>query len=506
MTGKYIENHLELLEIINTIPAAETAKMAIVRPTTRFEIVTADNPDMARTLELQEQYIQSNIGSIQGLSTEQISQKRKELIREFQKPLSQQAFKEQQGLLAKMAAHGVPTPTILEDKGNLETAEFDYFTDMIFATDTGQYYDRDGELCFIQASFKNKQRQGEERLATAQAVNIGATVQTLVGKNGEPLTFEGGDIRQMPGKKLFLIGQGHRSHAETSIAVAKMTGYYVLPIKLLQEQFYHLDCCFLPLPNDSAVIYEGEYVLDEKGNQVFDQNGWPVITAGTESMTEESRALIRTLYAPEKLVLISKEEALAFATNAAVLQSSTDNRFKMFLNGDRSLPITDEKQAIKEHRISYTAENLKRIVEVTDGCMDLIETPYSTMHGSGGSVRCTVQEVACTIAAMTPHKTKGGHFINSYKKLVNNVSNIDSKEMIKELVYGALDVIEKPKSPAAGFFSRSRSKSLLAHSGEFSLKTGSATDSSLSNSTDSTISADYLTADEYQDASIDFSL
>lgn len=428
----YISTRQELLAIV--IPAAETAKMAIVRPTTHFEVVTADNPDMIRTLEAQQSFIEKRLAEITiPLSDAERASKANELEREFQRSLTLRAIEEQKGLLAALEVHGIPTFQLVEDKGAMETTRFGFYTDQVFATDTGQYYDVDGQLQFIPSRFKNKQRQGEERLAHAQADNLGAQVHILYSKDGRRLTFEGGDIRQMPGRKLFFVGQGHRSDAETSKAIAEVSGYYVLPIKLLQKQFYHIDCCFLPLPNDAAVIYEGDYLLDGDGGSILDEHGWPVIVPGTETMPVESRALIRTIYAPHQLILISKAEALAFATNAAVLQSSKDGRFKMFVNGESNLVSTDDEPgAIATHRRSFTRAHLAEIHAATQGKMDIIEVPYSTIQRSGGSVRCTVQEVACTQEALRLHKDNPFYFSNRLDHLERCLSSSIQQDNTQE--------------------------------------------------------------------------
>lgn len=393
----YITKQSNLQNIINYIPMAETAKVAIVRPTRHFSVVTADNPDMVKTIELQNAYVREKLNEIiEPLKGKELEQKKQIFIKEFQKMLSYQAHKEQLNLISKLKEEGIPIAELLEDKGKLANGEFNFYTDQIFATDTGQYYVSNGALKFLPSNFKNHQRRGEERLAIIQAKNFGAEVLPLFSISGKKLNFEGGDIRQMVGRKLFFVGQGHRSDPETSKLIAKITGYYVIPIILIQEQFYHLDCCFLPLPNDAAVIYEGEYILNEAGETICNEHGWPVIIPGTETMSDNSRALIRTIYSNDKLILISKAEALAFATNAAILQNTLDNRFKMFVNGENREDILDKQQAILDHTISYTDEHLEKIKEVTSDQMDIVEIPFQTMHSSGGSVRCTIQEVACT--------------------------------------------------------------------------------------------------------------
>lgn len=453
----FITDIRQLLEILDSIPPAETAKIAVVRPTTHFAIVTADNPDMVETLRSQENFVRQGLEnlekiSVEPLTREQSEQKTMELRREFQGNLAKKAYQEQQGLLKNLTEQGIPIRTILEDKGKLETAPFDYFTDQIFATDTGEYFNQEGKPVFMPSHFKNKQRQGEERLAEAQAENIGAEIRPLVGKHGEKLIFEGGDVRQMVGKKLFLIGQGPRSEAETGAVIAETSGYHVIPVKLLDPQFYHLDCCFLPLPNDAALIYEGQYEKDAEGNYLLDENLWPRIIPGTETMAIESRALIRTLYRETQLVLLRKDEASAFATNAAVLQSSKDGRFKMFVNGIPNQPLPNEALAIASQQISLTKKSILEILRVTAGLMDIIEVPYSTMHGSGGSVRCTINELCCTREAMRPDITRPhsyyfGQAVDRLEKRIQRSRTTSIKEPDSEESKSSED--EEPPAPSA---------------------------------------------------------
>lgn len=396
---------------LNNIPIAESAKVAVMRPTTHFKVVTGDNPDMKNTLRKQQEFVRQGLLALVNPSEEEVTEKINQLTTAFQKKLSDKAQIEQTALIKEIRSAGIPIRTLWEDKGVLENGHCGFYTDQIFATDTGLYFEKDDELCFIPACFKNPQRQGEERLASANAENMGATVTPLRSRTGESLTFEGGDVRQMIGRKLFFIGQGHRSDPKAAEAIEDASGYTVVPIKLLQEQFYHLDCCFLPLPGDAAVIYEGEYELDGS----LDENGWPKIIAGTATMAPESRARIRQLYPPEKLVLIGYQEALAFATNAVILQHPSSGEYHMFVNG--SDKRQDEKQALAEQKISYTSANLAKIQAVTGNTMTIHQTPYSTMHVSGGSIRCTVLELACKSSAIShPHVGKLGFFSKALDK------------------------------------------------------------------------------------------
>ena len=57
-------NHVLQDQGINAIPAAATAKLAITRPPSNFQILTADNPDMVRFLASQDEYIRENLTKI----------------------------------------------------------------------------------------------------------------------------------------------------------------------------------------------------------------------------------------------------------------------------------------------------------------------------------------------------------------------------------------------------------------------------------------------------------
>ena len=439
MTDRNYINTLEKLKnlLTDTIPTSEYARIATIRPTKHFAIDTADNPDMVATIAAREVFVEKELASRMesAPASVNIEELKQEITDAYNADVAKKAFEQQATLKCKLKESGIVVHELVEDRGRLENGKVAPFTDQVFATDLGQgFVDNQGGLHFISAHFKNQQRKGEERLAKSQAQTLDAKVHELTSSDGEKLTFEGGDIRQMPGRELFFIGGGHRSDPNTSKEIAAVSGFSVIPVTLLQEQFYHLDCCFLPLPNDAAVIYEGDYLLDESGNPVLDNNGWPEITPGTATMTPESRALIRMIYPIDKLVTISKAEACAYATNAAILQSSTDGRLKMFVNGDAE-SCGDETQDIADHARSYTKESLERIYAVTNNMMDIVQFPYDVMHTSGGSVRCCVQEIPCGLDALSPHRRSGNPYF--FSDNAAKILDVNAKQS-NELANGSL--------------------------------------------------------------------
>ena len=102
--------------------------------------------------------------------------------------------------------------------------------------------------------------------------------------------FEGtGDAIIHPGRRLFWGGIGPRSAELAWPEVARITGYDVIPVSLIDERFYHLDTCFCAL-NETTALYVPA---------AFD---------------DASRALIEAGF--DNLHAVSDEDAANFACNA----------------------------------------------------------------------------------------------------------------------------------------------------------------------------------------------
>jgi N-dimethylarginine dimethylaminohydrolase len=88
---------------------------------------------------------------------------------------------------------------------------------------------------------------------------------------------------------------GCRSSLVSHQRVAEIIQREILPLRLINDWFYHLDTCFCPLDSQTALIYRG----------AFDFNALSVLEnhIGT-------------------LISVTEEEALRFACNAIVLQKN----------------------------------------------------------------------------------------------------------------------------------------------------------------------------------------
>lgn len=156
--------------------------------------------------------------------------------------------------------------------------------DMVFTANAGLVRDR----LFISSSFRYPERRGESVHFEKWFAEHGYDVRRLP----DGLQFEGaGDVLKAGGQ--WFGGYYFRSDPQAHAAVSDFLGEELLPLRLVDERFYHLDTCFAPI-GDSVIYYPG----------AFD---------------EYSIAVIRDRF-PDAIE-VSDEEAREFACNAVVIGS-----------------------------------------------------------------------------------------------------------------------------------------------------------------------------------------
>ena len=76
--------------------------------------------------------------------------------------------------------------------------------------------------------------------------------------------FEGmGDALWHPGRYLLWGGYGYRTDREVYARLEAALGFVVVPLRLEDPDFYHLDTCLCPLDEDTALLYPGAF--DDEG-------------------------------------------------------------------------------------------------------------------------------------------------------------------------------------------------------------------------------------------------
>lgn len=155
--------------------------------------------------------------------------------------------------------------------------------DMVFTANAGYC---EGGLAVL-SRFRYPQRAGEEAHFRRWFEEHGFRATPLP----EALYFEGeGDI--LPWRDLLFGGYRLRSDVRSHLALGELLGREALSLELADPRFYHLDTCFCPLDERSAVYFPG----------AFDSYGQRVLHDRIPDLIE----------APA-------EEALRFACNAIVL-------------------------------------------------------------------------------------------------------------------------------------------------------------------------------------------
>lgn len=153
--------------------------------------------------------------------------------------------------------------------------------DMVFATDQGIV--RDGAV--LLANFRYPQRQPERIYYRDWFRSHGFRTRAL----SNIFPFEGGDTLFM-GDMLF-VGTGFRASVNSCEELAQKLLVDVVPLRLVDPRFYHLDMAFLPITADTAFYYP------------------PAFSAN-------SRLLLKRLV--PNLLTLSKPAAEAYAANSFV--------------------------------------------------------------------------------------------------------------------------------------------------------------------------------------------
>lgn len=155
--------------------------------------------------------------------------------------------------------------------------------DMVFTANAGLLVGNK----FVLSHFRHAERQGEEE-----------HFATWFGQRDfEVIKFPDGEFFEGEGDALFcgdvlFCGYKFRSDIRAHRRIGELFSCLVVSVELVDGRFYHLDTCFCPLPDGSAVWYPG----------AFD--------------TYAQRAIAEHV---TRLIAVPESEAIRFACNAVVL-------------------------------------------------------------------------------------------------------------------------------------------------------------------------------------------
>ena len=223
--------------------------------------------------------------------------------------------------------------SILEDHAVVSTLEPQPgLPDMCFAANGGLVL----EDRFVPSTFSVAQREPETDLYLDWAESAGLALVDV----DDALAFEGeGDALWWPdngdGNPLLWAGYGVRTRLESHRVLAEQLRVEVVSLRLVDQRFYHLDTCFVPLPGGRVMYYP----------PAFD---------------EPSRQLIESLAPRDRRIEVGDEDARGFACNAVRLGNTL---------------VT-----------SHATDELRGALAAWD--YDVITTPLTEFIKAGGAAKC----------------------------------------------------------------------------------------------------------------------
>ncbi|MFT4249183.1 MAG: arginine deiminase-related protein [Pseudomonas sp.] len=124
--------------------------------------------------------------------------------------------------------------------------------DMPFAANAGLVLGGD----FVPSRFRHPERRGEEALFIDWFERAGFRIRELPGS----IFFEGaGDALLDRGAARLWMGHGHRSDLAAAPELEHMLDIEVVPLRLVDPRFYHLDTCFCPLRGGRLMYFPGAF-------------------------------------------------------------------------------------------------------------------------------------------------------------------------------------------------------------------------------------------------------
>jgi N-dimethylarginine dimethylaminohydrolase len=145
--------------------------------------------------------------------------------------------------------------------------------DMVFTANAGLVAGKK----FIRSNFRFPQRRGEEE----HFEQWFAAHDYEIVRLPEGMFFEGEGDALFCGNVLF-CGYRFRSDIRSHQRLGEILKSLAVSVELVEERFYHLDTCFCPLPDGSAIWYPGAF--DEYGRRVIRHH----IREGIEVVPEEA--------------------------------------------------------------------------------------------------------------------------------------------------------------------------------------------------------------------------
>jgi len=157
--------------------------------------------------------------------------------------------------------------------------------DSVFVKDSAVAIRRGAQVSALLAQPRYEQRQIEQSARARALAGLGWSIRSA------PCTaLEGGDIVLRPDASGAFLGTGFRSDARSALALTHFLDAPVTALELVDPRLYHLDMVLAMVAHDTVLVCE-------------------------DALSARSRAIVRAHFAPEAIVPVTLDEALAFGVN-----------------------------------------------------------------------------------------------------------------------------------------------------------------------------------------------
>ncbi|MEQ8822267.1 MAG: TIGR00300 family protein [Sumerlaeia bacterium] len=247
--------------------------------------------------------------------------------------------------------------------------------DLVFTANAGIVYGKKAVL----SHFRHPQRQKEEPHNKRWFEQHGFEVIEMP----RGVYFEGGGDGLLDrGKpdRLFM-GYGFRTILDACEFVSQRLGLEVIPMRLVDERFYHLDTCFCPLEGGHFIYYPA----------AFDQR---------------SLARFEELIAPEKRFAVSEADAVHFACNA--------------IDTGNGIVLNDCTPELQERLESWGFE--------------VVKSPLTQFIMAGGSAKCLSLRVTEKAVEVDQRSTRAEVGFHASRRILTFEGHLLDSGMMNEIL------------------------------------------------------------------------
>jgi len=273
---------------------------------------------------------------------------------------------------------------ILSDRCEVDVVEpVEHQPDMCFIANAGLKL----ENLFVPTIFRVPQRAPEVDLYLKWFQSRDVDIRTIP----DDCTFEGeGDALFQPGSDLLWAGYGVRSSLTAHKYLSELFRCPVQSLRLIDERFYHLDTCFMPLPGGRVLYYPAAF--DKRSRELIRQyfSGPNRIEVGDEdaqhfccNAVRIGRTLVTNFASPDLRRNLDAWEFDVIITDLSefILAGGAAKCLCLYLDQDSAVPMSDREPGVS----TVCSERLELNGHLLDA--GILNRAMDAVTGAGGSFR-----------------------------------------------------------------------------------------------------------------------